>query len=616
MSDRYAVVSALGKGRTGGVYKAVDENTGQTVALRRMFSVSGETSTTNWAGHFAELTTKLKDIKHPNLIEVYEGGFDEDGAFLVSEFVDGELLDEVITRGHLSDQEFYHMANGVLDAFSMLHSSGYYHGSLGGNSIIRQITADGSYHYKIIDLGMSALIPLVNPDKPELAWGDPALMAPELFEEQMPDSRSDVYMLGHLFYMSLAGGHPLAGIPKDDAYEKHLNHKFAPLSGYRSSVPIEIVDWLELLTQADPNKRPANATEVYEMLPDFAKELGRKPTVVPVPNKLTSAIPSTFGIETKINPYNRTSPFATSPVRTKSKPKQKSNAKALVFLTLGVCLIGVCILLASVSNRKPTEDPEIAEEKTNTENKAKKKTPVTSGGSTDPAPTDTATVIIKTSPTVTISANKPLSTDVPNKLLTLNPSSFKTFAYQDGSSKTHDLNNSKLSLRVFASTVPENIEDSGLSVTTPDSTFTSVSMHKLDAKDSEKSWQWLWKSVITDTTDLYVRVYFVGKNIKGELFVQRKQSKNDKTTIPLVMPGTRDVHFVDITLKDVKPGEMIGVNHRITGISKVGDGTGEFGPIMLLTDTDPIKFDAKQAADIEKKEIEYNTDGTVKLYIE
>lgn len=268
---RFEIVRLLGKSRIGGVYEAVDSVTQERVAVRRLFSSTGDTDTSKWKEAFLTLVNNLTAIEHPALMSIYTAGVDEDGAYMVEEFLEGgRSIEEIVDGGkHLTDGEFYVMANNLLGAFSLIHHHGFSHGYLTGRSVMEVPTSSGGKIYKCTDLGIAGMIPMICQGQSKVTIGDPALTAPEIFENKEPDSRSDVYMLGCLFYLSLAGGHPLAGLPEKEAYAKHKAHKYAPLSGYRSSVPKEIVNWIEHLTQADPDARPQTAAAALELMPPY-----------------------------------------------------------------------------------------------------------------------------------------------------------------------------------------------------------------------------------------------------------------------------------------------------------------------------------------------------------
>lgn len=345
--ERYEIISLIGKGRTGGVYEAVDRKTNEKVALRRFFSISGDTNSSEWEESFNQLAATVSQMKHPALMDIYDYGVDEDGAYMVMELIRKGITieDKINEDGHLSDENFYVMANNLLDAFAQLHHRGFCHGTVTSRSIMEVPVKPVGQIYKCIDLGQSSLIPVINPGLVR-AIEDPAITAPEIFEGQAADSRSDVYMLGHLFYFSLAGGHPLAGVPEKEAYEKHKAHKFAPLSGYRSSVPKDIVEWLEKLTQANPNDRPQSASEALDLMPyhDFSKQQDivvhtERQTLKAVAATKTQTFAAAEGVAVlpKVNPYVKTS------------TAEKNNTGLVVGLVVGAvaALIAVVAILFS-----------------------------------------------------------------------------------------------------------------------------------------------------------------------------------------------------------------------------------------------------------------------------
>ncbi len=267
MSERYEIVGLIGKGRTGGVYEAVDTVLSRKVALRRFFSEHGNTDSSAWEEPFKNLTGHLCNLSHPSLITVFDAGIDDDGAYMISEHLPHPTLEDRLTKGRLTLEEFWALAVNILEALCIPHSQNCAHSGLATKSIMLQPRNRGDIRYRLVDLGLAWLIPLVNPENPLLSLSDPAIMAPELFEGHIATPATDIYMLGMLFYQALAGGHPLAGLPMNQAHEKHLTHAFAPISGYRTSVPPVISDWIELMTQADPNQRPQSATDCLALMP-------------------------------------------------------------------------------------------------------------------------------------------------------------------------------------------------------------------------------------------------------------------------------------------------------------------------------------------------------------
>ena len=269
MSKSFQIIRTIYSDQVGSTYEAIDNITEKRVMLRRFNSTVNFTDTSFSEKAFISLGEKLATISHSSITNIYETGFDDNGAYLSMEFSEeGLSIEEILNkRKRLCNEDFFVMACQVLKAFAHIHSKGVYHGALNGNSIQEFKNKERGTYYKCVDLGVSILLPLIDPQLPKLILNDPALTAPELFEGLAPDQRSDIYMIGQLFFLSLAGGHPLAGVPADEAYDRHKNSKIGPLSGYRSTVSEEVVNWIRLLTQADPDSRPESIEHALLLMP-------------------------------------------------------------------------------------------------------------------------------------------------------------------------------------------------------------------------------------------------------------------------------------------------------------------------------------------------------------
>lgn len=341
MSDRYVITKLLGKGRISEVYEAQDAVLQRTVALRRFYSVKGEPDDTSWTDRFMNLTGKLASLSHPNLATVYNADIGKKGPYLTTEFLPYPTLEHRLESGRLELEEFWALATDVLEALAVPHSQGFSHAGLTMKSIILQPRSRGDVKYRIIDLGLAWLIPLINPDNSIRSLSDPAIMAPELFDDQQPTPQTDVYMLGMLLYQALAGGHPLAGLPSDQAYQKHLQHSFAPVTGYRTSVPPEISDWLEILTQADPTSRPSSAIEALNLLPAMEN-------IDPLYFQAADQTTQTTQTPTATNPLNTTQPLASIEPESSmdlTNPTSKFSAKLITALAAGAAVLAMIILL-------------------------------------------------------------------------------------------------------------------------------------------------------------------------------------------------------------------------------------------------------------------------------
>lgn len=295
MGDRYRIDERLGSGRAGAVYDAYDTELNRRVALRR-FNTSKEIyNSATWLVNFKDVVSDLSSINHANILRVLDAGIDEDGPYLVTAQVEGYHLSKILKReGTMSLAEIYSLTEQCLGALQAAEEYGFYHHALSSSSVVGTPKPSGGYHYTLMDMGHSKLIPLVEGgDAYALSKTlDPALMAPELFEGKPRGIRSSLYMLGHIIYWVTIGGHPLAGLSLELAHAKHLAGEIPYIKGYRSDLPEEFRKWIYWLIQPNPDHRPNSVRDAIARLPSF-KEATTEPTMPqPMPMDARTIIPN------------------------------------------------------------------------------------------------------------------------------------------------------------------------------------------------------------------------------------------------------------------------------------------------------------------------------------
>lgn len=287
--ERYDILKLLGKGRTGGVYEAEDTRLGRKVAMRRFFSQNEQMDISDYAEEFKRTWQDLSNLQHPNLLRVFDAGADEDGAFIISQLMKGDSLHNRLKEGALSDWDTWDLGHQMLDALSTAHAGGFVHGAITPGSIIMSPRARGGYLYVILDMGLSRLAPLIQGKDSVLSMmADPAILAPELFDNSEATEKSDLYMLGNILYMCLAGGHPFAGKSIDECAELHRGG-LPSLVEFAPHTPQDFLDWIAELYHVDAALRPESVVVALRSMPKV-----QKPTKVSV-----SAINTSVGMVTQ-----------------------------------------------------------------------------------------------------------------------------------------------------------------------------------------------------------------------------------------------------------------------------------------------------------------------------
>src|SRR2546430_1639094 len=207
---RYEVVSELGRGAMGVVYKARDPQIDRLVAVKTV-SLWGQEpeEEQEFRLRFANEAQAAGRLHHPGIISVFDVGEDPDNQdpYIVLEYVSGEPLQRVLAREKkLPLSKALKLAEELAEALDYAHAQGVVHRDIKPANIL--VTEDG--HAKIADFGIAKLN-LAHITLPGKALGTPAYMSPEQLEGEEVDGRSDLFSLGVILYSMLTGYRPFHG---------------------------------------------------------------------------------------------------------------------------------------------------------------------------------------------------------------------------------------------------------------------------------------------------------------------------------------------------------------------------------------------------------------------
>jgi len=269
MKERYKIVRLIGKNTTGGIYEATDTQNNRRVLLHRFYSSNGNTSTAGWGYIFRDLIQQWKRVEHSGFMKIHDAGIDDDGAFVSMHYFESIPMLKQFNRAMELD-EFYNFAYQAINTLIHLHQSGIVHGAVSPSSWLISLETVNRKQYIIRDLGLHQITPIINRQFAEHFYpADPAILAPEIFEDIAAVTRTDIYMLGHTFYYLLAGAHPLAELPVEEAERRHFQHDFPRIDDIRSHIPAELASWIQRMTLPHPDDRFQTMQEVFENMPAY-----------------------------------------------------------------------------------------------------------------------------------------------------------------------------------------------------------------------------------------------------------------------------------------------------------------------------------------------------------
>lgn len=263
LGNRYTIDRQIGSGGGGSVYLAHDAVLTRWVAIKRIHDDGGSTNIE--AG--VREATQLARLQHPNIVTIHDFFKSGEDILVVMEHISGQNIDQL--EGPMPVDFFMDFARQCLNALGAAHSAGIVHRDIkAGNIMIAQLPS-GDFQVKLLDFGLAKAQPepmQQTMDQSGAVLGSIFTMAPEQFNCQPLDQRTDLYSLGCVFYQALTAQRPFKGKTASSVIAAHLQNDFIPISALRPDVPIGLCSWVEGLFACDPANRPPSAAAASEAL--------------------------------------------------------------------------------------------------------------------------------------------------------------------------------------------------------------------------------------------------------------------------------------------------------------------------------------------------------------
>src|SRR3989440_5511514 len=257
LGGRYQLLSCIGQGGMGAVYKAADTRfNNRPVAIKEMSS-AGLTPTRLQEAEaaFEHEAHLLADLLHPNLPRIYEHFTENDRSYLVMDFIEGQTLEEYLEQkggGPLPIDQVIIWAEQLCDVLNYLHS--HQPPIIFRDLKPANVMISDSGHVYLIDFGIARFF---KPGKQHdtVALGSPGYAAPEQYGKAQSTPRSDIYSLGALLH------HLLTGVdPSEQPFF------FRDASQLNPAIDPAFDTLLKQMLAMDSDRRPASAQEVLNAL--------------------------------------------------------------------------------------------------------------------------------------------------------------------------------------------------------------------------------------------------------------------------------------------------------------------------------------------------------------
>jgi eukaryotic-like serine/threonine-protein kinase len=290
----FQIISILGIGGMGEVYRAHDTRLNRDVAIKTLPQHLAQDP--DWLARLQREARIVSSLNHPNVICVYDVGQHETTSFMVSELVEGQSLRQVITSGPLPLPRVIDLATQIADGLAAAHAVGLVHRDLKPENVM--LTRDG--RIKILDFGLAkhdtnatVSITASLTTGPLIVTGTPAYMSPEQIAGRTVDQRSDLFSFGVIMYEMLAGRRPFAGETSISVMHAVLCEEPADLPEF---APTAVGRVLRHCLEKDPEQRMQSAADLSFALRMSTQHSSQTTAVAKAPRKKLPALTIALGV--------------------------------------------------------------------------------------------------------------------------------------------------------------------------------------------------------------------------------------------------------------------------------------------------------------------------------
>jgi eukaryotic-like serine/threonine-protein kinase len=257
-ADRYEILSLLGRGGMGAVYRARHLTLRKEIAVKIL-----RAGASDFEARFEREARALARLDHPNCVRVLDYGRTQAHHYIAMELCAGETLGSTLKTGALSIVRALHVTRGLLAALGHAHRAGILHRDVKPENVVLVGTRP-----VLIDFGLAVLEDEAALTGAGMCLGSPSYIAPERLLGKGSDPRTDLYAAGVILYEMLAGVRPFAGESPEQTMHLALSRPPRPLRAIRRDVPRELEAVVQRALAKEPARRFATADAMLAALAD------------------------------------------------------------------------------------------------------------------------------------------------------------------------------------------------------------------------------------------------------------------------------------------------------------------------------------------------------------
>jgi serine/threonine-protein kinase len=260
LAGRYQIITALGKGGMGEVYRAEDLLLAHPVAIK--FLPEELARDADLLRRFRKEVRIAREVSHPNVCRVHDIGEVDGQSFLTMEYIDGEDLAALLKKvGRLPEDKGLELARQLCQGLAAAHDKGVIHRDLKP----RNIMIDAQGHVRITDFGLAVFAEDVQ--LTALHAGTPAYMAPEQLAGKEVSVQSDLFALGLILYELFTGKRAFQARSREELARLYAEGLPSKPSSHVTAIDPAVERVILRCLEKAPKDRPASARAVLAALP-------------------------------------------------------------------------------------------------------------------------------------------------------------------------------------------------------------------------------------------------------------------------------------------------------------------------------------------------------------
>ncbi len=274
LDGRYELERKIGEGGMARIYAGLDRRLNRRVAIK--IPHAHFLHEPDFLERFRHEAQAAAMLAHPNIVDIYDVGHDDDIHYIVMEYVDGTDLKTIINReGPLPIQRAVNLAEQIARGLYAAHRAGMVHRDIKPQNVI--VTPDGQA--RVTDFGVAKSHLSTALTETGISFGTVEYLSPEQAQGRPATPQSDVYALGIVLYEMLTGRLPFSGDGAVAIAMKHVSEAPTPPRRLNPAIPAGLEALVLRALAKDPAQRPRDAQEFAQLLANYG-QLAQQETLI------------------------------------------------------------------------------------------------------------------------------------------------------------------------------------------------------------------------------------------------------------------------------------------------------------------------------------------------